>query len=121
MTTVLGISCFYHDAAAAIVRDGDIIAAAQEERFTRKKHDPRFPEHAIHYCLEEAFVEPDELDAVVFYDNPVLSFDRVLKSLLSVAPRGEGQWSKAAPSFLGIKLFAREVLPRLKEVVHHRD
>jgi carbamoyltransferase len=112
VTTLLGISCFYHDAAAAIVRDGEIVAAAQEERFTRKKHDPRFPENAIHYCLEEAFIEPDELDAVVFYDNPVLSFDRVLKSLLSVAPRGEAQWLKAAPSFLGIKLFVERYVRR---------
>ena len=67
---VLGISGFYHDAAAAIVRDGEIVAAAQEERFTRKKHDPRFPRHAINYCLGEAYVEPSELAAVVFYDNP---------------------------------------------------
>jgi carbamoyltransferase len=103
---VLGISCFYHDAAAALVRDGEIIAAAQEERFTRRKHDPRFPVNAINYCLEEAFIEAEELDAVVFYDDPLLSFDRVLKSLLTVAPRGQNQWLKAAPSFLGIKLFA---------------
>ncbi|HET9234762.1 MAG TPA: carbamoyltransferase [Candidatus Eisenbacteria bacterium] len=103
--TVLGVSCFYHDAAAAVVRDGEIVAAAQEERFTRKKHDPRFPRHAINYCLEEAFIEPSELDAVVFYDNPVLSFDRVVKSLLSVAPNGREQWLQAAPSFLGVKLW----------------
>ncbi|MCI5115015.1 MAG: hypothetical protein D3921_03175 [Candidatus Electrothrix sp. AW1] len=105
MKNVLGISCFYHDAAAAIVCDGEILAAAQEERFTRKKHDPRFPENAINFCLEESFLEPDELDAVVFYDNPLLSFDRVVKNLLMVAPKGEAQWMKAAPSFLGIKLF----------------
>ena len=103
-TTVLGISCFYHDAAAAIVRDGEIVAAAQEERFSRKKHDPRFPVHAINYCLEEAFLEPEELDAVVFYDNPALSFDRMMKSLLAVAPAGEDVWVRAAQSFLGMKL-----------------
>ena len=102
---VLGISGFYHDAAAAIVRDGEIVAAAQEERFSRKKHDPRFPRHAINYCLGEAYVEPSELAAVVFYDNPILSFDRVLKSQLAVAPRGREQWIKAAGSFLGAKLF----------------
>jgi carbamoyltransferase len=102
---VLGISGFYHDAAAAIVRDGEIVAAAQEERFTRKKHDPRFPRHAINYCLGEAYVEPSELAAVVFYDDPILSFDRVLKSQLSVAPRGREQWISAAGSFLGAKLF----------------
>ncbi len=111
-TTVLGISCFYHDSAAAIVQDGKILAAAQEERFSRKKHDPRFPAGAINYCLEEAFVEAEDLDAVVFYDNPLLSFDRVLKSLLSVAPRGEEQWLKAAPSFLGIKLWIQRHIRR---------
>ena len=111
--TVLGVSAFYHDSAAAIVRDGEIVAAAQEERFSRKKHDPRLPRHAINYCMEEAFVEPDELDAVVFYDNPLLSFDRVLKSLLATAPRSEAQWMQAAPSVLGIKLFAARQLRRV--------
>lgn len=111
--TVLGISCYYHDAAAAIARDGEIVAAAQEERFSRKKHDPRFPSNAINYCLEEAFVEPNELDAVVFYDNPLLSFDRVLKSLLTVAPRGAKQWTKAVPSFLAVKLFATDHIRRM--------
>jgi carbamoyltransferase len=115
---VLGISGFYHDAAAAIVRDGEIVAAAQEERFSRKKHDPRFPRHAINYCLGEAYVEPSELAAVVFYDNPILSFDRVLKSQLTVAPRGREQWIKAAGSFLGAKLFvARYVRDWLKSDV----
>jgi carbamoyltransferase len=114
--TVLGISCFYHDAAAALVRDGEIVAAAQEERFSRKKHDPRFPRHAINYCLEEAFVEPDELDLVVFYDDPLLSFDRVMKSLLTVAPRGAEQWRRAGPSFLGIKLFAADHVRRMLRV-----
>ena len=109
---VLGISCFYHDSAAAIVQDGEIVAAAQEERFTRKKHDPRFPLRAINYCLEEAFIEADELDAVVFYDSPALSFDRVVKSLLSVAPRSLDQWMKAGPSFLGIKLFVTRYVRR---------
>jgi carbamoyltransferase len=107
---VLGISCFYHDAAAAIVRDGEIVAAAQEERFTRKKHDPRFPRNAINYCLEEAFLEADQLDAVVFYDDPVLSFDRVLKSFMAVAPRGAEQWSKAAQSFLGAKFYGQAMV-----------
>ncbi len=76
--TVLGISAFYHDSAAAIVRDGQIVAAAQEERFSRKKHDPRFPRHALNYCLGEAFVDPDELVAVVFYDHTLLTCDRVI-------------------------------------------
>jgi carbamoyltransferase len=103
MATVLGISAFYHDSAAAIVRDGRIVAAAQEERFSRKKHDARFPGHAINYCLGEAFVEASDLDAVVFYDNPLLTIDRVITSLATVAPRGEEQWARAAPSLLGQK------------------
>ena len=111
-TTVLGISCFYHDSAAALVRDGNIVAAAQEERFTRKKHDPRFPENAINYCLGEAYLDASDLDAVVFYDNPVASYDRALKSILSTAPASEEQWQKASMSFLGIKLFATRYVHR---------
>jgi carbamoyltransferase len=110
--TILGISAFYHDSAAALVRDGEIVAAAQEERFSRKKHDPRFPSKAINYCLEEAFIEPSDLDAVVFYDNPLLTFDRLVKSLLTVAPAGEEQWTKAARSFLGVKAVVREHVRR---------
>ena len=71
--SVLGVSAFYHDAAAVLVRDGEIVAAAQEERFSRKKHDPRYPKHAISYCLEQAFIDPSELSAVVFYENPLLT------------------------------------------------
>ena len=84
---MLGISAFYHDAAAVLVRDGEIIAAAQEERFSRKKHDPRFPQRAINYCLGEGFIEPSELDAVVFYDNPLLTFDRVTKNAVRDAAK----------------------------------
>ena len=101
--TILGISAFYHDSAAALVRNGEIVAAAQEERFTRKKYDSRFPANAIHYCLEEAFIDSHELDAVVFYDNPLLTFDRVFKNFLSIAPAGSSEWQKAAASMLGIK------------------
>lgn len=108
--TILGISAFYHDSAAAIVRGGEIIAAAQEERFTRKKHDPRFPRNAINYCLGEAFIEPDELDAVVYYDHPLWTLDRVLISILSTAPASEGQWLKASRSILGNKLFIEKFI-----------
>ena len=73
---ILGISCFYHDSAACIVKDGKIVAAAQEERFTRKKHDPRFPNNAINYCLAETGVKVQDLDHVVFYDKPFLTFER---------------------------------------------
>jgi carbamoyltransferase len=108
--TILGISAFYHDSAAAIVRGGDIIAAAQEERFSRKKHDPRFPMNAINYCLGEAFIEADELDAVVFYDHPLWTLDRVLKSIIATAPQSEGQWLKAGRSLLGNKLFVESFI-----------
>ncbi|MDQ6830551.1 MAG: carbamoyltransferase [Gemmatimonadota bacterium] len=103
-TTVLGISALYHDSAAAIVRDGEIIAAAQEERFTRKKNDARFPLNAINYCLEEAFIEARDLTAVAYYDQPLLTLDRAMRSLLAVAPRGEEQWLRAGASLLGQKL-----------------
>ena len=108
--TILGISAFYHDSAAALVQNGEIIAAAQEERFTRKKHDQRFPQNAINYCLAEAFIEPDELDAVVFYDHPILTLDRVLKNILQTAPDSEGQWMKAAASTLGHKLLVPQII-----------
>src|SRR5262249_41373913 len=124
--TILGISAFYHDSAAALVRNGEIVAAAQEERFTRKKYDPRFPAHAIHYCLEEAFIDPDQLDAVVFYDNPLLTFDRVFKNFLSIAPAGISEWGKAAASILGVKARVKQFVEqalgpvKLLFVDHHR-
>ena len=100
---VLGISAFYHDSAAALVQDGEIVAAAQEERFSRQKHDPRFPSHAINYCLGEAFLEPSELAAVVFYDQPLLTLDRVVATMRSTSPASEDQWTLAAPALLGTK------------------
>ncbi len=114
--TILGISAFYHDSAAALVQNGEIIAAAQEERFTRKKHDQRFPQNAINYCLAEAFIEPDELDAVVFYDHPILTLDRVLKNILQMAPDSEGQWMKAAASTLGHKLLVPQMIQNTLKV-----
>ena len=106
---ILGISAFYHDSAAAMVRGEDIIAAAQEERFTRKKHDARFPRHAINFCMGEAYVEADEIDTVAFYDNPAMTLDRVVKNFLSVAPKGEEQWIGASRSILGAKFRTREM------------
>jgi carbamoyltransferase len=79
VTAILGISAFYHDSAAALVIDGEIVAAAQEERFTRVKHDESFPVHAVQYCLEEAGLKPEELDLVGFYDKPFLKFERLLR------------------------------------------
>jgi carbamoyltransferase len=110
VTTVLGISALYHDAAAALISDGQIVAAAQEERFSRKKHDPSFPRAAINYCLEEAFVDPSELDAVVFYDNPLLTWDRVLVSCLAMGTAGRGQFDQAARSILGSKIWVRDMV-----------
>ena len=100
-TNVLGISAFYHDAAAALAVDGRIVAAAQEERFSRRKHDPRFPAKAIDYCLEEGFLHSDELDAVVFYDSPQLTVDRVVKNALAVGPAG--QFVSACHTLMGAK------------------
>jgi carbamoyltransferase len=88
MTSILGISAFYHDSAAALVVDGDMIAAAQEERFTRKKHDPAFPTNAIAYCLEEGRIKPEQLDYIAFYDKPLTKFDRLLETYLAYAPAG---------------------------------
>lgn len=85
---ILGISAYYHDSAAALVVDGQILAAAQEERFTRKKHDSRFPVHAIEYCLKEADLTFSELDDVVFYDKPLVKFERLLETYLTFAPKG---------------------------------
>ena len=83
---ILGISAFYHDSAAALIEDGRIVAAAQEERFSRKKHDARFPRHAVAYCLAEAGVRLDQVDYVVFYDKPFLKFERLLETYLAFAP-----------------------------------
>ena len=104
MTAILGISAYYHDSAAALIVDGDIVAAAQEERFTRKKHDHRFPTHAIAYCLEEAGITAADLDYVGFYDKPLLKFDRLLETYLSYAPRGFRSFLKAMPLWMKQKL-----------------
>ena len=102
---ILGISAFYHDSAAALIRDGEIIAAAQEERFTRKKHDHSFPTSAIRYCMAQGDVSADELDAVVFYDKPILKFSRVLQTHFAVAPGGFGSFVRAIPLWLKQKLW----------------
>ncbi len=102
---ILGISAFYHDSAACLVEDGDLVAAAQEERFTRKKHDYRFPTHALNYCLEEAGIGPGELDYVAFYDKPLLKFDRLLETYIAYAPRGYKLFLKGLPLWLKQKLY----------------
>jgi carbamoyltransferase len=107
---VLGISAFYHDSAAAVVEDGEIVAAAQEERFTRKKHDARFPSNAVDYCLREARVSLDGFDYIAFYDKPLLKFERLLETYLAFAPRGFRSFSMAIPVWLREKLFLKDML-----------
>src|SRR4029450_10870919 len=109
MPTILGLSAFYHDSAACVVRDGEIVAAAQEERFTRKKHDAGFPARATAYCLREAGLTGRELDYVGFYDKPLLKFERLLEQYLGVAPRGLQQFVAAMPVWLGGKRFPRRM------------
>ncbi len=107
---VLGISAFYHDSAAALLRDGKIIAAAQEERFTRKKHDAGFPHHAVEYCLHEAGISADQIDYIAFYDKPLLKFERLLETYLAFAPRGFASFRMAIPIWLREKLFLKDLL-----------
>ena len=108
--TILGISAFYHDSAACLVRDGVVVAAAQEERFTRKKHDQGFPARAVEYCLREGGVRIADLDAVAFYDKPLLKFERLLESYLGVAPRGWRSFIAAMPVWVKDKLFTRDTI-----------
>jgi len=110
--TILGISAFYHDSAACLVQDGEIVAAAQEERFTRKKHDAGFPNHAIDYCLREGDINAQELDYVGFYDKPLLKFERILENYLGVAPLGWRSFITAMPVWVKEKLFTRELIRR---------
>jgi len=107
---IIGISAFYHDSAAALVQDGRIIAAAQEERFTRKKHDQSFPVNALRYCLEEGGLKAEEVDHVAFYDKPFLKFERLLETYLSFAPKGYTSFRMALPLWLGEKLFQKRLL-----------
>jgi len=109
---VLGISAFYHDSAAAVVQDGEVIAAAQEERFTRKKHDAAFPANAVAYCIRESGTSLDEFDCVAFYDKPLLKFERLLETYIAFAPRGFQSFSMAIPVWLREKLFLKSLLIR---------
>ncbi len=107
---ILGISAYYHDSAAALLCNGVIVAAVQEERFSRKKHDPRFPSHAIAYCLAEGSVEAQELDYIVFYDKPLVKFDRLLETYLAYAPKGFRSFLAAMPIWLKEKLYLKNLL-----------
>ena len=114
---ILGISCFYHDSAATIIVDNEIVAAVQEERFTRTKHTPKFPSNSIKYCLEETGLKIEELDAVVFYDKPIVKFERLLSTFYQVAPKGLIPFIKSIPIWLKEKLFLRKLLyDNLKEI-----
>jgi len=105
---ILGISAYYHDSAACLLRDGEIVAAAQEERFSRKKHDPQFPAHAVAFCLKQGGIGPEDLDHVAFYDKPLLKFERLLETYLDYAPRGLRSFLQALPLWLSDKLWIRE-------------
>ena len=109
---ILGISCFYHDSAAALIVDGKIVGAAQEERFTRKKHDERFPKHAVAYCLKEAGITIDDVDIVAFYDKPFLKFERLLETYLDHAPEGLSSFVKAMSVWLKEKLWIPQMIER---------
>ena len=128
MTNILGLSAYYHDSAACLVRDGDIVAAAQEERFTRKKHDHRFPRAAAEYCLREGGIGPDDLTAVVFYDKPWLKFERLLSTYLAFAPSGLASFVKAMPLWLKEKLWMEDLIKqelgykgKLLYTAHHQS
>src|SRR3989344_1087922 len=109
---ILGISCFYHDSAACLIRDGEIIAAAQEERFTRKKHDPDFPKKAIEYCLKEGRIGIDAVDYVAFYEKPLLKFERIIETHLAYAPLGLKSFLMAIPVWLKEKLWMSELIKK---------
>ncbi len=111
-TYILGISAYYHDSAAALLRDGDVVAAAQQERFTRKKHDPGFPREAIEYCLSEAGITLRDVQSVVFYDKPLIKFERLLETYLSYAPSGFRSFIAAMPVWLKEKLYLKTTLKR---------
>ena len=116
MKSILGISAFYHDSAACILKDGKIIAAAQEERFTRKKHDSSYPHNAIKFVLEYANLKISEVDQVVFFEKPFLKFERLLETYVAFAPRGFTSFAKAMPIWIKEKLFQKKLLfEKLKE------
>ncbi|MBI4347543.1 MAG: hypothetical protein HY553_11855, partial [Elusimicrobia bacterium] len=110
MADILGISAYYHDSAACLVRDGVVVAAAQEERFSRRKHDPGFPARAIEYCLGHARIRPSELALVAFYDKPLLKFERLLETYLACAPKGLASFSLALPVWTQQKLWIKALI-----------
>jgi len=118
---ILGISAFYHDSAACLIKNGEIIAAAQEERFTRKKHDAGFPNHAILYCLKEADISASQINKVVFYEKPFVKFERLLETYFAFAPKGFKSFSKAIPVWIKDKLFQKSALIRELKLTLDKD
>lgn len=118
---ILGISAFYHDSAACLLKDGDIVAAAQEERFTRRKHDAAFPRHAVRYCLQEAGISPADIADVVFYEKPFAKFERLIETYLAMAPKGFRSFATAMPLWLKEKLFQKSLLVKELEATLGRD
>ena len=125
---ILGISAFYHDSAATLIKNGKIIAAAQEERFTRKKNDQSFPRFAINFCLEEAGINPSELEAVVYYDNAYLTLERIMSSFLKTYPNSLRSWINYIPKWLTHKLFVPSLIRKqlkykgkILHTYHHRS
>ena len=110
MTSILGISGYYHDSAATLIVDGEIIAAAQEERFTRKKHDADYPKNAISFCLSKAKLTLDQIDYVTFYDKPFLKFERLIETYVAFAPKGFQSFRMSMPIWLREKLFLKDML-----------
>ena len=110
MTSILGISAYYHDSAAALIIDGKIIAAAQEERFSRKKHDSRYPFYAIEYVLKESKLKLNEVNYITFYEKPFLKFERLLETYVAFAPKGFKSFSMSMPIWLSEKLFQKKTL-----------
>ena len=121
MTYILGISAYYHDSAACLLKDGEIIAAVQEERFSRKKHDASFPDNAIKYCLKEAKINASEIDNVVFYEKPFLKFERLLETYLAFAPKGFTSFAKAMPIWIKDKLFQKSSLIKKLETTLEKN
>jgi carbamoyltransferase len=118
---ILGISAFYHDSAAAILVDGKIIAAAQEERFTRIKHDAAFPVNAVKFCLRQAGLSIDDVDAIAFYDKPLLKFERLLETYYGFAPKGLFSFIKSMPIWIKEKLFLKRIIREELEKIEPFD
>ena len=111
-TAILGLSAYYHDSAACLLCDGEIVAAAQEERFTRKKHDAGFPTHAVQFCLKQGGVALNELKYVVFYDKPLLKFERLLETYVAFSPKGFRSYLMAMPVWMKEKVLLKKVLQK---------